>query len=228
MSILIFIIISIIFLNIISIIFFATNNKEELRYFNFSGNRNQTTYQKLSNQIYSRNNVPIYYLISTLLEDIYLNNLNSLSSRKLYILKNVLDKVIVSNNQDIEPLIFDYVKRPIEIKKHNSKTINTLTDTIIDLINKYGYPIIKVKYNSILNELHEETDKQIRIVFDIKVEVFHTDSEELEKLKSYYIYIQPEYIFEKKYISDKYQFYYILNIDLILILFGRSLILYFI
>ena len=121
-------------------------------------------------------------------------------------LRNVLNKVIVSSNQDIEPLIFNYAERPIEIKKHNSKTINTLTNTIIDLINKSQN--IKVKYNSTLNELHEETDQQSRIVFDFKVEVFYTDSEELgKKLKPYYIYIQPEFVFEKKYISDEDQFF---------------------
>jgi hypothetical protein len=188
-----------------------------LHYFNFSGNRNPTTYQKLSNQIYQiylRNNVPIYYPISTPLEDIYLNHLNSLLLPKLSILRNVLNNIIVLINQDIEPLIFNYAKIPIKIKKHNSKTINTLTNTIIDLINKSQN--IKVKYNSTLNELHEETDQQIKIVFDIKVEVFHTDSEELEKLKPYYIYIQPEFVFEKKYISDEREriFIFMLYLDL--------------
>lgn len=198
----------ILILIIIYIIYLAKNNKEDWRDISFGGNKNPATYQKLSNQIYSTKNLPIYYPISTPLEDTYFNYLGSLSSPKLSMLRNVLNKVIISSNQDTEPLIFNYAERPIDIKKHNPKTIITLTNTIINLINKFGYPIIKVKFISTLNELHEETDQQSRIVFDLKVEVFYRDSEELGKeVKPYYIYIQPEFIFEKKYILDEDLFF---------------------
>ena len=65
--------------------------------------------------------------------------------------------------------------------------------------------------------------KEIRSTIIIIRQYINTFPDDLKQ-----IYSPNKFIFEKKYISDKYQFYYILNIDLILILFGRSLILYFI
>lgn len=190
----------IILIFIIIIVIYLLNTKEEWRDLGFGGNKEPATYQRLDRKKFSRKDLPIYYPISTPLEDKYFNYLNSISSPKLSMLRNVLNQVLVSSNQDIEPLVFNYAERPVEVKKFNKNTINILANTIIDLINKFGDPILKVKFVSTLNELHEETDEQSRIVFDLKVELNYNDSEELgRKIKPYYIYIQPEFVFEKKY-----------------------------
>lgn len=199
----------IILIIIIIIIIYFARNKEEWRDLNFSGNKEPATYHRLDRKKYSKKNLPIYYPISSPLEDKYFNYLNSISSPKLSMLRNVLNQVLVSGNQDIEPLVFNYAERPVEVKQFNKNTINILANTIIDLINKFGDPILKVKYVSTLNEIHEETDEQSRIVFDLKVELKYSDSEELgKKIKPYYIYIQPEFVFQKKYkLLEEDQFY---------------------
>ena len=115
-------------------------------------------------------------------------------------LRNTLRTIEVHTNQDLQPIIFNYAERPVEIKKVDPDRIKVLASIIINLINKFGEPILGVKYIKVLNELHEETDQQSRIVFDLKLELNYTDSENLgKKLTPEIIYIQPEFVFEKTY-----------------------------
>ncbi len=77
---------------------------------------------------------------------------------------------------------------------------------IISLINKFGDPIISVDQIQTLNEIHEETEEQSRIIFDIKLKYKYADLD--NKSKPEILYIQPEFIFEKtNKILDEDQFF---------------------
>ena len=172
--------------------------KENWRDLPFIGNKDIVTYNKVNPQNYSRKNLPIYHPISSPLEDTYFNYLNSVSSPKLSLFRNILRKVELKTNDNKKPIIFNYAERPDEVKKINKNTIKTLSDTIVNLINEIGKPIMKVSGLNTLNEVHEETDQQSRIGFDIKLKLHYKDSENLGKKEKYDIlYIQPEFIFEK-------------------------------
>jgi hypothetical protein len=166
----------------------------------FIGNNNPATYHKQVNNNFSQKNLPIYYPISTPLEDNYFNYLNSISSSKLSMLRNIIDKVIIYSNQNIKPIIFNYAEQPIEIKQADPRTIKILVDTVINLINNLGKQYLRLEYISTSNEIHEETETHSRIVFDIKVKFFYADYEQLgKKIDPDIIFIQPEFLFEKIY-----------------------------
>lgn len=177
------------------------NVKENWRDLPFIGNKDTITYHVPNTQNYSRKNLPIYYPISSPLEDSYDNYLNSISSPKLSLLRNILRKVEIYTNQDTKPIIFNYAERPIEIKNPDKKRIKVLADTVINLINQFADPILHVEFIKTLNEIHEETDVQSRIGFDLKMKLYYADSEKMGKDLPKYdiIYIQPEFIFEKFY-----------------------------
>lgn len=178
----------------------AKNTQENWRDLPFIGNKDVVTYNKVNPQNYSRKNLPIYYPISSPLEDTYFNYLNSVSSPKLSLFRSILRKVELETNENKRPIVFNYAERPVEIKKIDKNTIKTLSNTVVDLINRFGKPIIKVSDVKTLNEVHEETDQQSRIGFDIKLKLFYEDSENLGKKQKYDIlFIQPEFIFEKIY-----------------------------
>ena len=179
---------------------------EKWRDMPFIGNKDLTTYNKINTDTYSRKNLPVYYPISSPLEDNYFNNINSITSPKLSFFRTILRQVYLYINQSIEPLIFNYVDRPIEQKKIDPKRIKTLSDMIISLINKFGDPIISVDQIQTLNEIHEETEEQSRIIFDIKLKYKYADSD--NKSRPEILYIQPEFIFEKtNKILDEDQFF---------------------
>jgi hypothetical protein len=117
-------------------------------------------------------------------------------------LRNILNRVVSHTNQGLEPIIFNYAERPIEHKQPNQERIKVLTKTVIHLINQFGGSALKVELLNTQNEVHEETDQQSKIGFDIKLKLFYSDSEQLgrfTKPKFDIIYIQPEFIFEKEY-----------------------------
>jgi hypothetical protein len=173
---------------------------EQWRDLPYIGNKDNITYHRTNLQNISRKNLPIYYPISSPLEDNYFNYLNSISSPKLSLFRNVLRQVEVYTNQQKAPIIFNYAERPVEIKKIDMGRIKVLAQTVIDLINKFASPIIRIEYVKTLNELHEETDEQSKINFDLKINLFYTDSENLGKpIKTDTMYIQPEFIFDKSY-----------------------------
>jgi len=179
---------------------------EKWRDMPFIGNKDLTTYNKINTESYSRKNLPVYYPISSPLEDNYFNNINSITSPKLSYFRTILRQVYLYINQSIEPIIFNYVNRPIEQKKIDPKRIKTLSDMIISLINKFGDPIISVDQIQTLNEIHEETEEQSRIIFDIKLRYKYADSD--NRSRPEILYIQPEFIFEKtNKILDEDQFF---------------------
>ena len=182
----------------------SSANVEPWRDMAFIGNKNPANYHKPSN-IYSRKSLPVYYPISTPLEDNYNNYLNSISSPKLSMLRSVMHKVELYSNQGIKPIIFNYAERPFQTKKADPQRIKVLADTIIKLINNFSDSYFKVEYLSTQNAIHEETDEESRIAFDLKIKLFYVDYEKLgKKNQSQYdiIYIQPEFIFQKIY-NDK-------------------------
>jgi hypothetical protein len=163
-------------------------------------NQNTITYNKLNDLNLSRNNLPVYYPISSPLEDNYFNYLNSISSPKLSMVRSLLLKVLSHSNQDSEPIIFNNADRPISIKKINLEQIKVLAKTIIDSINKFADNYLMVESIQTQNEIHEETDTQSRINFDIKIKLFYNDlNSKFDKTKYDIIYIQSEFIFEKIY-----------------------------
>jgi len=170
---------------------------EKWRDLPYIGNKDMVTYNNINTRLYSRKNLPVYYPISSPLEDNF-NNINSITSPKLSMFRSVLRQVYLSTNQSIEPIVFNYTNRPIEHKKIESNRINSLASLIINSINKFGYPILQVKLIKTLNEVHEETEEQSRIKFDIKLELIYKDSENLGRdVKNDILYIQQEFIFEK-------------------------------
>jgi len=178
----------------------SNNQIETWRDLPYIGNKSIVSYNNVNPLNYSRKNLPIYYPISSPLEDEYFNYLNSLSSPKLSLFRNILRSVEVQTNQDISPIKFNYAERPIEIKNINNDRIKVLRDIIINSINKLGKPNLKVEYVNTSNEVHEETDLQSRISFDIKLKLYFADPENAGKILSPdIVYIQPEFIFERKY-----------------------------
>jgi len=178
----------------------SSNKVETWRDLPYVGKKDIITYHIPNTLNYSRKSLPIYYPISSPLEDNYFNYTNSVTSPKLSMFRNILRQVEVYTNQGIQPIIYNYAERPIEIKKIQFDRIKILADTVINLINKFGEPMTKVEYISTLNEVHEETDQQSRICFDLKIKLIYMDSEKLGKtLNPDILYIQPEFIFEKKY-----------------------------
>jgi len=164
----------------------------------FIGNKDLTTYNRINTNAYSRKNLPVYYPISSPLEDNYFNNINSITSPKLSMFRNVLRQVYLSVNQSVQPITFNIVNRPIENKKIDKKRIEALSTMIVKLVNKLGEPILKVKQISTENELHEQTEEQSRIVFDIKLELSYVDSEDLgREIKPDILIVQADYVFEK-------------------------------
>ena len=137
---------------------------EKWRDLPYIGNKDLVTYNKLNTEAYSRKNLPVYYPISSPLEDNYFSNINSITSPKLSLFRNVLRQVYLLTNQSIEPIIFNYVNRPIEQKKKNPNRIKTLANMIINLINKFGDPLLQVKLVQTQNEAHEQTEEQSKII----------------------------------------------------------------
>ena len=182
-------------------------NKEQLenwRDLPFFGNKDLITNNRINTENYSRNNLPVYYPISSPLEDDYFNNINSITSPKLSMLRNVLNQVYIFTNQSVEPIKFNFVNRPIEQSEVDPIIIKKMANMIIDLINKFGDPLLKVKFIQTENEISEQTTEQNRINFDIKLELSYADSENLGiYIQPDIIYIQAEYIFEKIY-NDQY------------------------
>jgi hypothetical protein len=183
-------------------------NLENWRDLPFIGNKDTQTYTKTNTQNYSRQNLPIYYPISSPLEDTYFNYLNSISSPKLSFFRNILRNVEIHINQDLKPIIFNYAERPIDIKQSNAKQINILALTVINLINKLGGSMLNVEYISTQNEIHEETEQQSKINFDLKLKLNYSDSEQMGKIvQADIIYLQPEFIFERDYLLAEDQFF---------------------
>jgi hypothetical protein len=134
------------------------------------------------------------------LEDTYFNYLNSISSPKLSTFRNVLRKVEIFTNQGQKPIIFNYSEQPINIIKTDQNRIHTLANTICILINQNAKSLLQVKFIETSNEIHEETEEQSRINFDLKLELLYSDSEKMGKIQQPdIIIIQSEFIFEKKY-----------------------------
>jgi hypothetical protein len=206
--------IKIIFILILSIILYlAKNNKkydeimdkifkvtEGWRDMEYVGNKDIITYHRPLKQHYSKKSQAIYYPISSPLEDNYFNYLNSISSPKLSFFRNILYKVESYTNQGSQPIIFNYAERPITIKKTDKQKVKTLSDTVVNMINKFANPMLKIEYVGTSNEVHEETDVQSRINFDLKIKLYYADSEKMgKKVTPDILYIQPEFIFEKQY-----------------------------
>ena len=164
----------------------------------YIGNKDLTTYNRLNTEPYSRKNLQVYYPISSPLEDNYFNNINSITSPKLSSFRTILRQVYLLINQDIQPFIFNYANRPIEQKQIDKNRIDTLANMITNSINRLGDPLLKVKLINTQNEIHEETEEQSRINFDIKLELLYADSENLGKnVKPDILYIQSDFVFEK-------------------------------
>jgi hypothetical protein len=197
-----------IFIIILLLLHIFNDNKnpiEKWRDLPFIGNKDLITYNRINTTNYSRKNLPVYYPISSPLEDNYFNNINSITSPKLSMLRNVLNQVYLYINQSIEPIRFNSVNRPIEQYKVDLILIKRMAKIIIDLINKFGDPLLKVKLIKTENEISEQTSEQNRINFDIKLELEYADSENLGRdIKPDIIYIQAEYVFEKLYDDQFY------------------------
>jgi hypothetical protein len=174
---------------------------EQWRDLPYIGNKDVVTYHRAPENV-SRKSLPIYYPISSPLEDNYFNYLNSVSSPKLSMLRNLMRSVEVYTNQGMKPIIFNYAERPIEQKPIDKNRIKTLALTVIDLINKFAGSTLRVELVKTINEIHEETELESKINFDMKVKLFYYDAEKLGKTsKPEYdiLYIQPEFIFQKKF-----------------------------
>ena len=170
----------------------------------YIGNKDLITYNRINTTEYSRKNLPVYYPISSPLEDNYFNNINSITSPKLSMFRNVLNQVYLFTNQSIEPINFNYINRPIEQNTVDPIVIKKMSNMLVDLINKFGDPLLKVKLIKTENEINEQTTEQSRINFDLQLELTYADSENLGKdILPDHIYIQAEYIFEKIY-NDQY------------------------
>ena len=168
----------------------------------FIGNKDLVNYNNLNTVNYSRKNLPVYYSINSNMEDNYFNNI---TSPKLSLLKTVLRQVYILINQDIQPIIYNNTNRPVEYKKIDKIKIKTLSEMIVKNINNFGDPILKIKLIKTLNELHEETEEQSRINFDMEIEMYYTDA---TKTKPDILVIQAEFIFEKSNkILDEIQFF---------------------
>ena len=167
----------------------------------FIGNKNNATYNKINPLNISNKSSYLSYPISTPLDDDYYDYNNKLIDPKLSMLRNLLRKVEIYTNQGNKSIIFNYAEQPVESKQVDKNRIKILSDTIVDLINKFADSILTVKYVKTLNEIHEETDEQSRISFDLKILLYYPDSTKLgnDGIKQYdIIYVQPEFIFEKK------------------------------
>lgn len=177
---------------------------EKWRDLPFIGNKDLVNYNRLNTVNFSRKNLPVYYPINSNIEDNYFNNI---TSPKLSLLRTVLRQVFLLINQNNQPIIYNNTNRPVEYKKIDSNRIKTLSEMLIKSINKFGDPILKVKLVKTLNELHEETEEQSRINFDMGIELFYTDVNSNNK-KQDIIFIQAEFIFEKSNkILDELQFF---------------------
>jgi len=171
----------------------------------FIGNKDLTTYNRINTNAYSRKNLPVYYPISSPLEDNYFNNINSITSPKLSMFRNVLNQVYLLTNQSVEPITFNYVNRPIEQTKVDPIRIKALSKMLVDLINKFGDPLLQVKLIKTENEVSEQTEEQSRINFDMKLELKYADSENLGRdVQPDFLYVQSEFIFEKIYDNQYY------------------------
>jgi hypothetical protein len=178
-----------------------TNNKldqiETWRDLPFVGTKDTVKYN-INSTDPSRNNPSIYYPISTPLEDNYYDYINSISSPKLSMLRSIMRRVELHSNQGSQPIIFNYSDRPVELKQSNKQKINVLANTIIDSINEFGKPMLKVELLEIQNDINEETETQSRMCFDMKIKLYYMDSEQMGKNLTFDIlYMQPEFIFEK-------------------------------
>lgn len=146
---------------------------------------------------FSRKNLPMYYPIGTPLDDEYNTYINSLTSPKLSYLRMILLKVQTLTNQDKPPIIFNYSERPVIINKIDIAKFNVLADTIIQLINSNAKPLMNVEKITIENPIHESTDTQSRMIFNLKLKMFYNDINTLSSKNKYdIIFIQPEFIFE--------------------------------
>jgi hypothetical protein len=168
----------------------------------FIGNKDLVNYNRLNTVNYSRRNLPVYYPINSNIEDNYFNNI---TSPKLSLLRTVLRQVYLLVNQNTQPIVYNNTNRPVQYKTVNKNYIKTLSDTIIKSINNFGEPMLKVKLLQTLNELHEETEEQSRINFDMALELNYTD---VYSKKPDTIFVQAEFIFEKSNkILDELQFF---------------------
>lgn len=160
------------------------------------------SYHKINPNMVSKDSYYLSYPISTPLEEDEYIYSNKVMDPRLAMLRNVLRKVELDTNRGIKTILFNVAERPIENKVINAERIKTLSEKIIKLINQFGNPALTVKYISTLNEKHEETEQESRIGFDLKLLLYYPDSTKLGKndIKQYSIvYIQTEFIFEKKY-----------------------------
>jgi hypothetical protein len=168
----------------------------------FIGQKDIVKYHQQNPLNISRKNLPIYYPISSPLEDNYFDYANSITSPKLSMLRSIMRTVELHSNQGAAPIIFNYAERPLEFKQPNKQKMIVLANTVISSINEFGKPLLKVELLNIQNEIHEETDNQSRMCFDMKIKLFYADSEQLGKStkpKFDILYLQPEFIFEKAY-----------------------------
>jgi len=166
----------------------------------FIGQKDIVRYHQQNPLNISRKNLPIYYPISSPLEDNYFDYTNSITSPKLSMLRSIMRTVELHSNQGAAPIIFNYAERPVEFKQPNKQRMLILANTVIKSINEFGKPLITIELLNIQNEIHEETDNQSRMCFDMKIKLFYADSEQLGKKPKFDIlYLQPEFIFEKAY-----------------------------
>ena len=115
-------------------------------------------------------------------------------------LRTIMRRVELHSNQGAAPIIFNYAERPLEFKQPHKQKMIVLANTVISSINEFGKPLLKLELLNIQNEIHEETDNQSRMCFDMKIKLFYADSEQLGKKPKFDIlYLQPEFIFEKAY-----------------------------
>ena len=180
----------------------STNPKqiETWRDLPFIGQKDTVRYHQQNPLNISRKNLPIYYPISSPLEDNYFDYTNSITSPKLSMLRNIMRTVELHSNQGAAPIIFNYAERPVEFKQPNKQRMLVLANTVIKSINEFGKPLVTIELLNIQNEIHEETDNQSRMCFDMKIKFSYADSEQLGKKPKFDIlYIQPEFIFEKAY-----------------------------
>lgn len=177
-----------------------SSNVETWKDLAFVGTNTNANYHQQYQSNISRKNLPIYYPISSPLDDSYFNYLNSISSPKLSTFRNVLRKVEIFTNQGQKTIIFNYAEQPTNIIKIDPIRIRTLANTICNLINQNAKSLLQVKFIETSNEIHEETEEQSRINFDLKLELSYADSEKLGFLQQPdIILIQSEFIFDKIY-----------------------------
>lgn len=145
-------------------------------------------------------NLPIYYPISSPLNNNYHDYLNSITSPKLSFLRSIMRRTQLHLNQGSPLIIFNQMDIPINLLPPNKQKNLVLANTIINTINEFGKPLLKIHIETLMNEINEETETQSKICFDIKIKLYYADSEKLGKPLTFDIlFIRSEFIFEKTY-----------------------------